>query len=56
VVNTLGVGTVPRDTHLRLVDAAVAVGVKRYLPSEYGVNTTHPNTAKLPIFGDKIAI
>jgi hypothetical protein len=56
VVNTLGVGTVPRDTHLRLVDAAVAVGVKRYLPSEYGLNTTHPNTAKLPAFGDKIAV
>jgi uncharacterized protein YbjT (DUF2867 family) len=56
VVNTLGVGTVPRDTHLRLVDAAAAAGVKRYLPSEYGANTTHPNTAKLPVFGDKIAV
>lgn len=56
VVNTLGVGAIPRDIHLRLVDAAVAAGVKRFLPSEYGSNTTHPNIAKLPVFGDKIAV
>ncbi|KAJ5776557.1 uncharacterized protein N7511_001568 [Penicillium nucicola] len=56
VVSTLGVGAVPRDTHLRLVDAAVAAGVKRFIPSEYGCDTTNPNTAKLPVFGDKIAV
>ncbi|KAJ5188321.1 hypothetical protein N7491_004645 [Penicillium cf. griseofulvum] len=56
VVNTLGVGAIPRDIHLRLVDAAVAAGVKRFLPSEYGSNTTHPAIAKLPVFGDKIAV
>ncbi|KAK9241995.1 hypothetical protein V1506DRAFT_548917 [Lipomyces tetrasporus] len=56
VVSTLGVGAVPRDTHLRLVDAAVAAGVKRYIPSEYGCDTTNPNTAKLPVFGDKVAV
>lgn len=33
VVNTLGVGTVPRETYLRLVDAAVAAGVQRFLPT-----------------------
>uniref|UniRef100_A0A060SY51 ARAD1A09636p n=1 Tax=Blastobotrys adeninivorans TaxID=409370 RepID=A0A060SY51_BLAAD len=56
VVSTLGVGAVPRDTHLRLVDAAAAAGVKRFIPSEYGCDTTNPNTAKLPVFGDKIAV
>ncbi|KAJ6038231.1 hypothetical protein N7460_008002 [Penicillium canescens] len=56
VVSTLGVGAVPRDTHLRLVDAAVAAGVKRYIPSEYGCDTTNPQTAKLPVYGDKVAI
>ncbi|KAJ6070108.1 hypothetical protein N7499_011995 [Penicillium canescens] len=56
VVSTLGVGAVPRDTHLRLVDAAVAAGVKRYIPSEYGCDTTNPQTAKLPVFGDKVAV
>ncbi|KAK4862855.1 hypothetical protein LT330_002988 [Penicillium expansum] len=55
VVNTLGVGTVPREIYLRLVDAAVAAGVQRFLPSEYGSDTTYPNAAKLPIFADKIA-
>ncbi|KAJ5764968.1 hypothetical protein N7520_004527 [Penicillium odoratum] len=56
VVSTLGVGAVPRDIHLRLVDAAVSAGVNRYIPSEYGCDTTHPNTAKLPVFGDKVAV
>ncbi|KAJ5316684.1 hypothetical protein PENANT_c016G10210 [Penicillium antarcticum] len=56
VVSTLGVGPVPRATHLRLVDAAVAAGVKRFIPSEYGCDTTHPNVAKLPVFGDKVAV
>ncbi|OJJ94958.1 hypothetical protein ASPACDRAFT_82383 [Aspergillus aculeatus ATCC 16872] len=56
VVNTLGVGSVPRDVHLRLVDAAVAAGVKRYIPSEFGSHTTHPATARLPVFADKVAV
>ncbi|KAL3481021.1 hypothetical protein BJX99DRAFT_219539 [Aspergillus californicus] len=56
VVNTLGVGAVPRSTHLRLVDAAVAAGVKRFIASEYGCDTTHPKTSKLPVFGDKVAV
>jgi uncharacterized protein YbjT (DUF2867 family) len=56
VVSTLGMGPVPRDIHLRLVDAAVAAGVKRFVPSEYGCDTTNPNTAKLPVFGDKVAV
>ncbi|KAJ6013054.1 hypothetical protein N7522_003409 [Penicillium canescens] len=55
-VNTLGVGAIPSDIHLRLVDAAVAAGVERFLPSEYGSNTIHPNTKKLPVFEDKIAV
>ena len=56
VVNTLGVGPVPRAIHLRLVDAASAVGVKRYIPSEFGSDTVHPPTAQLPVFGDKVAV
>uniref|UniRef100_A0A060SXI0 ARAD1A09614p n=1 Tax=Blastobotrys adeninivorans TaxID=409370 RepID=A0A060SXI0_BLAAD len=55
VVSTLGL-RLPRDTHLRLVDAAVAAGVKRFIPSEYGCDTTNPNAAKLPVFGDKVAV
>jgi len=38
-----------------LFDAAVAAGVKRFLPSEFGSNLSNPNAAKLPVFGYKIA-
>lgn len=56
VVSTLNVGAVPKSTHLRLIDAAVATGVKRFIPSEYGCDTTNPVTSKLPVFGDKVSV
>lgn len=56
LVNTLGVGVVPREVHLRLVEAAHAAGVERFIPSEYGCDTSHPLTSQLPVFGDKIAV
>ncbi|KAF3384378.1 Pinoresinol reductase 1 [Penicillium rolfsii] len=56
VVNTLSVGLVPQDVHLRLVEAAQAAGVQRFLPSEFGCDTANPNTAQLPVFGDKVAV
>jgi hypothetical protein len=39
-----------------LFDAAVAAGVKRFLPSEFGSDLSNPKTASLPIFGYKVAI
>ncbi|CAI7589786.1 unnamed protein product [Penicillium viridicatum] len=56
VVSTLNVGVVPLPTHLRLIDAAAATGVKRFIPSEYGCDTKNPLTARLPVFGDKIGV
>lgn len=56
VVSTLNVGSVPKSIHLRLIDAAVATGVKRFIPSEYGCDTKNPLTAKLPVYGDKIGV
>ncbi|KAJ5669653.1 NAD(P)-binding protein [Penicillium macrosclerotiorum] len=56
VVNTLGVGAIPRAIHIRLVDAAVAASVKRFIPSEFGSDTTHLATAKLPVFADKVYV
>lgn len=56
VVNALGVGVVPREVHLRLVEAAHAAQVKRYIPSEFGSDTIHHLTAQLPVFGDKVAV
>lgn len=35
---------------INLIDAAVAAGVYRYLPSEYGLNTNKPDIGELPIF------
>lgn len=56
VVSTLNVGAVPRDIHIRLVDAAAAAGVKRFIPSEYGADTTNSKAANLPVFADKLAV
>lgn len=56
VVSTLNVGAIPRPIHLRIIDAAAAAGVKRFVPSEYGCDNTNPQTAKLPVFGDKVSI
>ncbi|CAI7596251.1 unnamed protein product [Penicillium manginii] len=56
VVNALSVGLVARDIHLRLVEAAHAAKVKRYIPSEFGSDTVHHLTAQIPVFGDKVAI
>ncbi|GIK04519.1 hypothetical protein Aspvir_008602 [Aspergillus viridinutans] len=54
VVNTLG--TIPRDVHIRLIDAAVAAQVQRFIPSEFGSDTTNTTVAKLPVYQDKVAI
>ena len=55
IVNTLNVGATPRDTHLALIEAAQAAGIQRFIPSEFGSDTSNPNSAALPVFGDKIA-
>lgn len=39
-----------------IVDAAIAAGVKRFLPSEFGSNLDNPLAAKLPVFGYKAAV
>jgi uncharacterized protein YbjT (DUF2867 family) len=39
-----------------MVDAAIAAGVKRFLPSNFGSNMTDPNSRKLPIFALKVAV
>lgn len=37
-----------------LIDAAVAAGVTRFLPSEFGSNTSNPKSAQLPVFKFKV--
>lgn len=38
-----------------VIDAAVAAGVKRFLPSEFGSDIGNPKTKELPVFGLKVA-
>ncbi|AEO70603.1 uncharacterized protein THITE_45193, partial [Thermothielavioides terrestris NRRL 8126] len=53
VVSALG--TLALGRQLALVDAAVAAGVRRFIPSEFGSDTTNPKCATLPVFHDKLA-
>jgi len=36
-----------------LLDASVSVGVKRFIPSEFGSNTLNPKAGQLPVFAHK---
>lgn len=36
-----------------LLDASVAAGVRRFIPSEFGSDTSNPKTAALPMLSDK---
>jgi uncharacterized protein YbjT (DUF2867 family) len=38
------------------VDAAIAAGVQRFVPSEFGSDLSHPKVAPLAVFGYKVAI
>lgn len=39
-----------------LIDAAIAAGVKRIIPSEYGADPDFPPVRQLPVFADKVRI
>lgn len=41
---------------LRLVEAASKAHVKRFIPSEFGSDTSHEKTRTLPVFRDKIVV
>lgn len=47
--------TLALDRQLLLIDAAAAAGIRRFIPSEFGSDTTNPKAAALPIFKGKIA-
>jgi uncharacterized protein YbjT (DUF2867 family) len=54
VISTLGSLAISVQT--RLIDAALASGVRRFIPSEFGCDTRNALTRKLPIYADKITI
>ncbi|RGP79312.1 hypothetical protein FLONG3_2541 [Fusarium longipes] len=54
VVSAVGSLAIPSQN--LLIDAAVAAGVKRFIPSDFGSNLAVESVKKLPIFGTKVAI
>lgn len=52
VVSTLATEVV--GTQTLLIDAAIAAGVSRFIPSEFGSDTANPKTAALPVFKFKV--
>ena len=55
-VSTLYTGPENSKLHPTLVDACLAAGVKRYLPSEFGSDLSNAENQKLEIFGNKVMI
>ncbi|KAE8331056.1 hypothetical protein BDV39DRAFT_212456 [Aspergillus sergii] len=54
VVSTVGGAAV--DNQTVLIDAAIAAGVKRFIPSEFGSVTTNPKLENLPIYSSMFKI
>lgn len=48
------VGTSGLDKQGLVIDAAVAAGVRRFIPSEFGSDTDNPKSKQLPIFAHKV--
>ncbi|KAJ9624615.1 hypothetical protein H2204_010797 [Knufia peltigerae] len=53
VVSTLTTTSVGAQTPL--IEASVQAGVSRFIPSEFGSDTTNPKSKTLPVYGDKVA-
>jgi len=54
VVSTLA--ALALEKQLLLVEAASKAGVQRFIPSDFGSNTAHAKTSKLPSYGHKVAV
>ncbi|RYP16111.1 hypothetical protein DL765_005312 [Monosporascus sp. GIB2] len=54
LVSTVSSGGLERQK--TLIDAAIAAGVKRFIPSEFGSDLGNPNARKLPVYGHKVAV
>lgn len=54
VISTLT--TLAIDAQLKFIDAAIAAGVSRFVPSEFGSNLDVPSVRALPVFSQKVKI
>ncbi|CZT09711.1 related to NmrA-like family protein [Rhynchosporium agropyri] len=46
----------PYKVHLRMIDAAIQAGVKRFIPSEFGNNTCAAAADLVPMYADKAKV
>lgn len=44
------------EVQIRMIDAAIAAGVKRFIPAEFGSNSVNPLVRELPVFGGKLQV
>lgn len=55
VICALGIGT-DASVHNQLIDAAVAAKVKRFIPSEFGLDSLNPLIRQLPVYENKLKV
>jgi len=53
VISTMA--TLALDRQLLLIEAAATAGVRRFIPSEFGSDSSNPKSAALPVFTNKLA-
>lgn len=54
VISTLGDTAGAVAAQEALIHASIAVGVKRFIPSEFGSDTMNPRVRSFPFFADKL--
>ncbi|KAJ4341911.1 hypothetical protein N0V95_007096 [Ascochyta clinopodiicola] len=54
VVST--VGTTGLTTQVAIIKAAIAAGVKRFIPSEFGSDLKNPLVRQLPVYAEKVKV
>jgi hypothetical protein len=54
LVSTVGAPGI--SGQVELIDACIAAGVNRFIPSDFGVDLDNPNAQKLPLFVPKVKI
>lgn len=54
VVCAIGSAAIPLQ--IRIINAAIKVGVKRFIPSEFGADTFNELSNKLPVYASKVAV
>jgi uncharacterized protein YbjT (DUF2867 family) len=54
VVSAISSSAVP--VQMKLIDASIEAGVKRFIPSEFGGDTFNEKSSQLPVYRGKLAV